>query len=375
MKKAILFMDTPEYTATYEELKSKFLLVNYSFPKSLTKDQDKQKHFIEFVDTQFDYSTGIELVGIYAGYRAFLTLEDGLTEELIMASPNLQHLQMVTLCSRGINKLPLDFFKSKGVVLTNYDDADNYVANDVADCAMWHVMEGFRKFSFQQHIFKKFDNVLDARCKIRGDAVLDEKFAFGHELSHHNSKALSPMNKKVLVLGFGKIAQTLCLKLKLGLNMDVYYSTRSGESIEGKKQGFKYFPWKQWEADTTNPSETKNNEPSLDMFDCIVNCLPGTKDTLHLIDKNFLQNCCPLNNLILVNVGRGNIFDLHVINDHAKDFRHLGLDVFYKEPLLLEFPQMLYENSTMTPHIGSSTDSCFLGASEYCLKKLLTLSA
>ncbi|KAL6940524.1 hypothetical protein ACO0QE_004428 [Hanseniaspora vineae] len=371
MKQAILFMDTPEFTTTYEELKSKFLLVSYSFPKSLKKDEEKKKDFIEFVDTHFDYTNGIELVGMYLGYRAFLTLDEGLTEELIMASTNLQHLQIVTLCSRGINKLPVEYFEAKGIVLTNYDDAENYVANDVADCAMWHVMEGFRKFSFQQHLFKKFDNTLDARSKIRGDAILNETFAFGHELSHHNSKALSPMNKKVLVLGFGKIAQTLCLKLKLGLSMDVYYSTRSGESAEGMKLGLKYFPWKQCRY----PSKDKSKKPALDMFDCIVNCLPGNKDTMHLINEAFLQSCCPLNKLILVNVGRGNLFDLQVIKDHAQDFRHLGLDVFYGEPLIHERPHMQYENSSMTPHIGSSTDSCFVGASEYCLQKLLTLSA
>ncbi|XBW36527.1 hypothetical protein QEN19_002103 [Hanseniaspora menglaensis] len=400
-KSAILFLSEPVHTDLYEELVSKYQIFNFRFAKKGKSREEQQEKFLEYVSKNFYPATKHKLDALYLGYAGFAPLPAGLTIEMIENNQQLQYLKVVVMCSRGINNVPYDYLtKNMGAVVQNYDDSELYVANDVADCGVYHVLESFRKFSYQQSKLREVLHSDGARGHLRGDAEDELRFCFGHELKvidddgtlksqdevktsetnegkeknrpvqkkettdvYEYMYTISPMNKKALILGFGNIGQTLAKKLKYGLSMDVYYSTRSGKNTLDKSMDeFSYYPWGEW---------TEN----LSQFDCIILCLPLSPQTKHIVDEKFLLNCARfkqgnLNHLSLVNLGRGMLIDwANIPKDFIKTkIRHVGLDVFYAEPLLTrECDDLTISNSTITPHIGSSTFEVFNRSSEFCL--------
>lgn len=423
---AILFFNEPVQTDIFRQLERNHKMFNFRFPKQNKTGEEQKKLFLDYITKNFYPATEYKLEALYLGYSGFHPLPEGLTEKMIEDHEQLQHLKVVALCSRGINKVPAEYLKEKfGCVVQNYDDSELYVANDVADCGMFHVLESFRKFSYQQNKLREVLHSDDTRGHLRGDAANELRFCFGHELKivdddgvvvsaeenkekekedekenekkenekekkedqkekKENEKGLtekdkpktevleymyttSPMHKKVLILGFGKIGQTLAKKLKYGLSMDVYYSTRSGENTTDKSFAeFKYYQWGKWTDE-------------LSQFDCIVLCLPLSPQTKHLVDEEFLLNCSRfekgnLNHLSLVNLGRGLLIDWAKIpkNFIKSRIRHIGLDVFYAEPVLTrECDDLTSANSSVTPHIGSSTFEVFNRSSEFCLNLIL----
>lgn len=406
---AILFFNEPVQTDIFRELERNHKMFNFRFSKKNNTGEEQKQLFLDYITKNFYPATEYKLEALYLGYSGFHPLPEGLTEQMIDSHEQLQHLKVVALCSRGINKVPAEYLKNKfGCVVENYDDSELYVANDVADCGMYHVLESFRKFSYQQNKLREVLHSDDTRGHLRGDTENELRFCFGHELkiiddddvdasteeskekeSENENKeekekgvakeekpktevleymyTTSPMHKKALILGFGKIGQTLARKLKYGLSMDVYYSTRSGENTTDKSLAeFKYYQWGKWTEE-------------LSQFDCIVLCLPLSPQTKHLVDEEFLLNCSRfekgnLNHLSLVNLGRGLLIDWAKIpkNFIKSRIRHVGLDVFYAEPVLTrECDDLTAANSSVTPHIGSSTFEVFNRSSEFCLNLIL----
>ncbi|KAL6931597.1 uncharacterized protein HGUI_01402 [Hanseniaspora guilliermondii] len=400
---AVLFLNEPVKTDLYKSLEKKYGMFNFRFAKKEKTPSEQQRDFLNYIEQNFYPSTEYKLEALYLGYSGFHPMGDGLTEELIIKYQQLQFLKVITLCSRGIDKVCVDYLQEKyNTVIKNYDDNESYVANDVADCAMYHVLEGFRKFSYQQGKLRDILHSEITRGYLRGDQENELKFCFGHELQllteqkneiiineqqNDLNQSLeyleiknetteqpvdviqymytnSPMNKKALIMGYGKIGQRVALKLKYGLSMDVSYTTRSGErdEVEDSLRDIKYYPWGNWNDD-------------LSQFDAIVLCLPLSQQTKHLINDDFLKKCSRdqndnLNHLTLVNLGRGMLIDWENIPEYlVKDrIRHIGLDVFYNEPALTKECDNLNEmNSSITPHIGSSTFEVFNRSSEFCL--------
>ena len=409
---AILFLNEAVKTDLYFDLEKKYGMFDFRFAKKGKTPVEQQRDFLSYIEQNFYPATKYKLEGLYLGYSGFHPMGDGLTEELIIKYQQLQFLKVVTLCSRGIAKVCVDFLEEKyNTVVKNYDDNESYVANDVADCALYHVLEGFRKFSYQQNKLREVLHSDITRGYLRGDAEDELKFCFGHEIklleqekedityvrkedpdlnqeievlkidSEKTEKPVdvlqymyttSPMHKKALILGYGKIGQQIAKKLKYGLSMDVSYSTRSGKKTDVEDSllnDVKYYPWGNWDS-------------NLSQFDAIILCLPLSQDTKHLIDESFLKKCSRheednLNHLTLVNLGRGMLIDWENIPKSfiKNKIRHVGLDVFYAEPTLTKECDHLNDiNSSVTPHIGSSTFEVFNRSSEFCLdliKKVL----
>lgn len=417
---AILFFNEPVQTDIFHELEKKHKMFNFRFPKQGKTPQQQEDLFLDFITKNFYPTTEHKLEALYLGYSGLIPLPEGLTKKIIEDHEQLQYLKIITFCSRGISHVPVDYLNEKyGCIIKNYDDSELYVANDVADCGMFHVLESFRKFSYQQSKLREVLDSIATRGYLRGDNENELSFCFGHELKIVNKDGAtepieeneeeeeeqgnketglekegdknetglekeekpktevleymytnSPMHKKALILGFGKIGQTLAKKLKYGLSMNVSYSTRSGKNTTDKDVAeFEYYPWGQW-----------NEE--LSQFDCIILCLPLSPQTKHIIDEQFLLNCSRfekgnLNHLCLVNLGRGLLIDWSGIpkNFIKSRIRHVGLDVFYAEPKLTrECDDLTLANSSVTPHIGSSTFEVYNRSSEFCLdliKKIL----
>ena len=365
-KRAILFIQEPNYGSeilNMPELEEHFKLLYHI----LTTKED----FLAYLETVKDEN----IVAIYGGYPAFVPI-GGLTRELVM-NPLFPRktLKCIALCARGYNGIDLDVLRENNIQLFNYQDAvDEYdltgfkvdlVGNDVADCVLWHVLEGFRKFSYQQSVARRCGNTVLARGLIAGhsEAEIAEKhqYVFGHELRRNNGYSLSPRGKKCLILGLGNIGKQIGLKLQNGLGLEIHFSKKSADPNVEKRYGWTFHPF--------NSEQLKE---CLHQFSVIVVALPGNKDTYHLIDSEFLSYCNGPE-LILVNIGRGDILDMPAIEDALKNnrLRHLGVDVFHNEPLIEELLKKDDFFTSITPHLGSVTKEGFEQSCDLALVNIM----
>ncbi|CAI2010947.1 hypothetical protein SEUBUCD646_0G00950 [Saccharomyces eubayanus] len=357
-KPTVLFIANPcETSATLnsKEFTEKFDILRY--------DLDTKEKFIRFLEEH----EKDKITALYGGFPAFHRI-GGLNRDIIEhRSFPRNDLKCIVLCSRGCNGLDLDALREHNIQLYNYqDDQDegliddlklHEVGNDVADCGLWHILEGFRKFSYGQKLARETGNTIVARTKAAGK----DGFAFGHEVG--NMFIESPRGKKCLILGLGSIGKQLAYKLQNGLGMQIHYCKRSEEStISGSEN------WKFHGLDDTI-------YPKLHQFHAIVITLPGTPQTEHLIDLKFLQHCN--SELILVNLGRGAILDPQAVSDAlAKgQIRHLGVDVFYNEPIIDEEIKVSDKLTSITPHLGSATKEVFEQSCELALAKILRVAS
>jgi glyoxylate/hydroxypyruvate reductase A len=102
-------------------------------------------------------------------------------------------------------------------------------------------------------------------------------------------------------------------------------------------------------ADSTDISNLQTILPSMDI---IVNCLPDTQETKHLLNKERLKL---LNeNAIVVNVGRSPTIDEDALINCLKEKRIAGavLDVTNKEPIPQNHPLWKVPNVILTQHTG-----------------------
>lgn len=361
-KKTILFIASPNENSEIlnsQSFKEEFDILRHQLT---TKES-----FLNFLR---DHAND-DIVAIYGGYPAFHPI-GGLTHDIIEHEffPRKQ-LKCIALCSRGYNGIDLDALCRNQIQLYNYQDEDdddrgkylsnfakNQVGNDVADCVMWHVLEGFRKFSFQQKILRKDANTLIARNHV---AKKEKGFSFGHELNNDETSFVeSPRGKKCLILGLGGIGKQIAYKLHYGLGMEIHYCKKNEDTHLTKT-----YDWKFHRLD-----ETLNDK--LYQFNTIIVALPGTKETEHLIDDKFLSHCDGPS-LTLINVGRGSIINMDHIEKALQtgQLRHLGLDVFYNEPVIDDWLLTLDDRVAITPHIGSSTKEVYYQSCEYALANII----
>lgn len=353
-KPTILFIADPcETSATLNSkaFKEKFRILRYQL--------DTKEAFLDFLERHEQD----KICAIYAGFPAFKKI-GGMTRSIIEhKSFPRKNLKCIVLCSRGYDGWDLDTLRKHEIRLYNYQDDENekliddlklhQVGNDVADCALWHILEGFRKFSYYQKLSRETGNTLTARAK----AAEKSGFAFGHELG--NMFAESPRGKKCLILGLGSIGKQVAYKLQYGLGMEIHYCKRSEDCTMSQNES-----WKFHMLDETIYAK-------LYQFHAIVVTLPGTPQTEHLINRKFLEHCNP--GLILVNLGRGKILDLRAVSDALVTGRinHLGLDVFNKEPEIDEKIRSSDRLTSITPHLGSATKDVFEQSCELALTRIL----
>lgn len=360
-KPAILFISEPNRESNIYKtaIKKNFQIFHHQFG---SKDPES---FLQYLNDTFDEDKA-PLTAIYGGYPCFMPI-GGLTRKI------LEHeyfpantLRCITVCSRGINGIDLEALSEFDIKLFNYnDDSKNcssnpelvmkqdLVGNDVADCALWHVMEGFRKFSYQQQSLREHPNTLTSRFLLTGKDLQVPQFAFGHELSKCMVK--SPRGQKVLILGLGAIGKQIGHKLHHGLGMEVHYTKRAPDTT---------VTWRFHDFNDSLFDELKQ-------FSTIIVALPGTSETRHLVDDKFLSHCSE--ELILVNIGRGFILDQVAVDKALREnrLRHLGIDVFYNEPDVSRTLVEAEASVTITPHIASSTEDVFNQSCDVALNNII----
>jgi len=170
-------------------------------------------------------------------------------------------------------------------------------------------------------------NIAPANEALKGGAWKRSKYS-GVEL----------LDKKVGVVGFGRIGQLVAERLKgFGVEIlayDPYVSPQRAGQLGAQLVGL---------------------DELLQESDFITVHLPKSPETLGLIGKEALTKVKP--SVRIINAARGGIVDEQALAEALREGRvaGAGIDVFATEPTT-ESPLFEFESVVVTPHLGASTD-------------------
>ena len=170
-------------------------------------------------------------------------------------------------------------------------------------------------------------NIAPANQALKGGAWKRSKYG-GVEL----------LDKKVGVVGFGRIGQLVAERLK-GFGMEI----------------LAYDPYVSAQRAGQLGAQLVSLDELLEQSDFITVHLPKIAETVGLIGKEALAKVKPT--VRVINAARGGIVDEEALAEALREGRvaGAGIDVFATEPTT-ESPLFEFESVVVTPHLGASTD-------------------
>ncbi len=146
------------------------------------------------------------------------------------------------------------------------------------------------------------------------------------------------LDKKVGVVGFGRIGQLVAERLK-GFGMEI----------------LAYDPYVSAQRAGQLGAQLVTLDELLEQSDFITVHLPKSPETLGLIGKEALARVKPT--VRIINAARGGIVDEEALADAIAEGRvaGAGIDVFATEPCT-DSPLFAHESVVVTPHLGASTE-------------------
>ena len=161
-------------------------------------------------------------------------------------------------------------------------------------------------------------------------------------IMHTKHSTFELSNKKILIIGFGRIGKKL-IKKCLGFDMqayvyDPYVEKKIIESFGGKKV-----------------DDFQNNIKEVDIISLSV---PLTKETNNMITLEEMKKM--KKNAIIINISRGGIVNEKDLNEalNKKIIYGAGLDVFEKEPPESNNPLLKNKKVLLSPHAATFTQEC-----------------
>ncbi|HEV7195153.1 MAG TPA: phosphoglycerate dehydrogenase [Pedococcus sp.] len=170
-------------------------------------------------------------------------------------------------------------------------------------------------------------NIAPANQALKGGAWKRSKYG-GVEL----------LDKKVGIVGFGRIGQLVAERLK-GFGMEI----------------LAYDPYVSAQRAGQLGAQLVTLDELLEQSDFITVHLPKSPETLGLLGKEALAKVKPT--VRIINAARGGIVDEEALAEALREGRvaGAGIDVFATEPTT-ESPLFEHESVVVTPHLGASTD-------------------
>lgn len=345
--KKVLFLAEPDSDLTaYEQFKHHYECIPYQLTTP-------EKLIADFQTTLKDIDA------IYAAWLGFIPF-GGFSGEILANAP--PKLKIITICSVGYDGFDEDAMASKGIVLTNVPSTG--AAEPVADLVLFNALQAFRNFNLAIPIFNSVKHSMFTRRQL-DEGTYDSTtglvklgsgttHSFGHISAHRPN--LNPAGHTAVIVGFGKIGQTIGSRLhSIGLKI-AYVKRNKLTTVHEQQLGYpvKYF---------------KSLTEAKDHADLVVIACPGTAETRHLVNADVISAISkPFR---IINVGRGTVIDEQALVDGLKSGKVLfaGLDVFENEPKV--HPELFGRSDViLTPHIGASTKENFDHTAEVSLKNI-----
>lgn len=232
-------------------------------------------------------------------------------EELIDAAPKLKWIQSL---SSGVDYLPLKKIEERHIILTNTAGIHSGQMSEYAIAAMVMLSRNYPVLMRQQ---------MEGRWSSR----VPQGEIFGSTVG---------------ILGLGNIGKAVAEKAKV-FGMNVIGINRSGKDVPFVDEVY------------TMEGLYKVAEQS----DYVINLLPLTEETYHIIDKGFFDVMQP--SACFINIGRGPTVKeadfMQALEDES--IRGAFSDVFETEPLKPESPVWQVKNLVITPHICGINEHYF----------------
>lgn len=217
----------------------------------------------------------------------------------------LKNLKWIQLSSIGIDQVPLDYIKDKGIILTNNKGGYSIPMGE------WIILKILEIYKNSRYFYEK---------------QRKNQWKFSTDV-------LELYGKTVSFLGTGTIAKEGAKRLR-GFGVKVYGVNTKGKDTE-------YFD---------RCYAITELDELLSVSDVVVCTIPYTGQTHHLLNNKSLDKM--KRGSVLINVARGNIIDEKDLINKIKEGKFMGvaLDVFEKEPLPKDSPLWNLENVYITPH-------------------------
>lgn len=217
----------------------------------------------------------------------------------------MNKLKWIQLSSAGIDQLPLDEVRNRGIKVTN--NRGGY-SIPIGEWIVLKILEMLKKSSsmYRKQQMKKW----------KMDTSLLELYG-----------------KKVGFVGTGSIAGEAAKRLQ-GFGVDILGVNTKGTEVEYFNKCF----------------STEKIDDMLKLCDIVVITIPYTKKTHHLIDENRFN--AMKDEVYFVNIARGSIIDEKALISSIRNgkIKAAALDVFEEEPLSRDNPLWDFDNVIITPH-------------------------
>lgn len=214
-------------------------------------------------------------------------------------------LKYIQVTSAGLDRLPLEYIKQKGIKLFN---ARGVYSIPMAE---WTILKILEIYKNSKIFYKNQEN----------------------KIWEKDRNLLELSGKKVAILGYGSVGQEIAKRLKA---FDTTITAVDIKSVE--------------DDNIDNYFNISDIDKILPAEDIIIITLPLTDETRGLID--FDKISIMKKNAILINISRGNIIKEKDLVKALKDRKILGavLDVFENEPLSKKSELWNLDNIIITPH-------------------------
>lgn len=222
-----------------------------------------------------------------------------------------KNLKFIQLTSAGLDRVPLDYIKEKGIKLFN---AKCVYSVPMAEWVVLKILEIYKKSRqfYKNQAEHKWDKQRDLLELTDKTAAIIGFGSLGYEVA----KRLKAFDVKLIGVGRRKIELDL---------LDEYFMINDIDEVLNKS-------------------------------DIVILTLPLTEETRHLIDKELIENMKDTS--VLVNVSRGGVIDKVALIEAIQCGKFLGvaLDVFEEEPLQENNLFWDFENVIITPHNSFASD-------------------
>jgi phosphoglycerate dehydrogenase-like enzyme len=280
----------------------KKVIFHHSFPEDLV-DKLRSKY------PGYEFVTCLDKDGVFQYLKdAEVLISFRCTHEMLDASPNLKWIQAI---SAGVDSLPLDEIKRRGIILTNGRGIHKIHMSEYAIAVMISL-------SRNMHILMR--NQLNS-------------------LWNHSVPQGEIYGKTLGILGLGSIGREIAKKASL-FGMKVTGIKNNPEPVEY--------------VDEVCSSD--NMDMVFRQSDYIINLLPSTPETHRIIDDKYFslmkKDAC------FINMGRGKTVNEEDLIKalQARKFRAMASDVYYEEPLDKNSPLWGLDNVILTPHICGESE-------------------
>ena len=297
-----------------------FIIIPDGFDKTLFNQFKQNTAFDVHPESKVDQEKLKELLPKAHGLviRSATTV----TPELLEHAPNLK---LVIRAGEGTDNIDKKACGAKGVKVANTPGANN---NSAAEHAIALMMTVLRKTA-------------EADASMKKGEWEKSKFT-GLELS----------NKKIGIIGFGRIGQIVAKRLA-GFEPEVLFFDPIVEKSD--------IPYAKKENDLKKIFST---------CDIITIHVPLMAQTKGMVTRELLESMQPT--AILVNAARGGVVDEEALYDVLKNnkIKAAGFDVFATEPLPADNRLKDLPNLVMTPHLGASTEEAQVRVGQMALNQL-----